>query len=289
MGYKLKIISKLNKILLCALALIYNENKETLESIYKYLKLNYNFYPKLFAVDFGRAGYVSIKNIFPKTRIYPCYFHLIRRLIIHIKNLKSNNKILKRASKDLLFNMKILLFIDPDEIDGFFKKIKNKYHNGNAKFFTYFEKTYLNNNPFKDRQWNYNNFISNEEDSRKYFFTNNVSESLNRTLNSFYNISKKNFNNFQQCIKKIILLYENHQDYIAKDISITRVLSWYCKYNKINELMTYKDKDKIIKLYKQNFNYILNSDGINDINSSDENNTENMELSSSNISSNFFQ
>ena len=111
------------------------------------------------------------------------------------------------------------------------------YHNGNYKFFSYFEKTYLKNKPFNNKQWNYNNFISNEEDSRKYFFTNNASESINRSLNSFYNISKKNFNNFQQCIKKIISLYDNHQDYFEKEISFKRVLSWYCKQNKINELM----------------------------------------------------
>ena len=60
--------------------------------------------------------------------------------MIHIKHLKSNNKVLKRTSKDLLFNMKILLFVDTDKIDSFNKKIKYKYYNGNNKFFTYFEK-----------------------------------------------------------------------------------------------------------------------------------------------------
>ena len=76
--------------------------------------MNYNFYPKLFTVDFGRVGYISIKNVFQRTRIYPCYFHLIRSFIIHIKNIKSNNKVLKRTAIDLLFNMKILLFKDTD-------------------------------------------------------------------------------------------------------------------------------------------------------------------------------
>ena len=38
---------KYNKILLCTLALIYNENKEILEEIFKFLKKNFNFQPSL--------------------------------------------------------------------------------------------------------------------------------------------------------------------------------------------------------------------------------------------------
>lgn len=78
---------KFNKLLLCALALIYNENIETLEEIFKYLKKNFNFNPDLITVDFGKAGYIAIKNIFPNIRIFPCYFHLIRRMVIHIKKI----------------------------------------------------------------------------------------------------------------------------------------------------------------------------------------------------------
>ena len=122
------------------LALIYNENRETIETILKYLKLNFNFNPPVITLDFGKAGYLAFKNIFPKTRIFPCYFHLILRLIIHIKNLRSDNKVIKRASKNLLFNMKILLFIDHDKIDEFFELIKIKYYDSNKKFFDYFEK-----------------------------------------------------------------------------------------------------------------------------------------------------
>ena len=276
---------KYNKILLCAFALIYNENYETLVTIFKFLKTNYNFQPDLFTVDFGRAGYTAIKNIFPNTRIFPCYFHLIRRLIIHLKDLKSNNKVIKRNAKNLLFNMKLLLFIEDDKIDEFIELIKDKYYSAYKKFIDYFEKTYMINKPFKDRQWNYYNYISNEDDTRNYFFTNNVCESLNRTINSFFKYSRKTFYNFELCIKKIIEFYDNHNDYIEKNISITRVLSWYCKCKNISQLYSYTDKDNIIKEYKQHFNYDLNEDDIDDINSSDDNN--NISFSSSNISSNY--
>ena len=90
-----------NKTFLCVLALIYNENRETIETILKNLKINFNFNPPFISIDFGKAGYLAFKNIFPKTSLFPCYFHLIRMLILHIKNLRSKNKVIKRASKNL--------------------------------------------------------------------------------------------------------------------------------------------------------------------------------------------
>ena len=104
----------------------------------------YFFNPKLITVDFGRAGIKTIGNVFPNTRIYPCYFHLVRKMVLHIKNLNSNNNIMKCNAKNLIFNMKLLLFIDNETIDNFFGLIKEKYYNTNKKFFDYFQKYYMN-------------------------------------------------------------------------------------------------------------------------------------------------
>ena len=190
------------------LALIYNENIETFETIYNYLKLNYNIQPPLITIDFCKANYIAIKKIFPNTRIFPCYFHLIRRLIIHLKTLRSNNSVIKTTAKNLLFNMKLLLFIDNENIDEFFEMIKDKYYDSNKSFIDYFEKNYMINSPYNDRQWNYFNYLRNDYNN-DYFFTNNVCESLNRTINSFYKYSRKTFNSFELCIKKIIDHYDN--------------------------------------------------------------------------------
>ena len=184
--------------------------------------------------------------------------------------------------------MKLLLFIDSDKIEDFFEIIKNKYYEGFKRFIDYFEKTYMHNNPFNDRQWNYSNFLKNEEDTKKYFYTNNVCESLNRTINSFFKYSRKTFYNFESCIKKIIELYDDHNDYIEKNISITRVFAWYCRNYNINDLKKYDDIDEIISTYKKHFNYDINEDDINDINDSDENIKAQESMSSSNYSSNYF-
>ena len=117
--------------------------------------------------------------------------------------------------------MKILLFIDNDKVDDYFKMIKDKYFYSNKNFFKYFENNYMKNKILKNREWNYYNFIKKETDINKYFFTNNVCKSLNRTLNGFYKYSKKNFYNFQITIQKLIDHYDHHINYIEKNVSIT--------------------------------------------------------------------
>jgi len=292
-GMKLFVIvtynKKLNKTLLCNLSLIYNENVETIEKLLEFLKDVYNFNPNLITIDLGKAGYKAVTNIFPKCRIFPCYFHIIRRFILHIKNLNSKNKQLKKNAKDLLFNIKILLFIDYDQIDYYYNLIKNRYYKNNEKFFKYFDRTYLKNKPFSDRQWNYSKYINTNEDISKYFFTNNIVERLNRTLNNIYKNTNRSFLFFAKAINKIIDIYNNHSEYIEKGISITRVLAWWCKNNNIISLKNEKDKENMIKEYKRKF--ILNSNDKNkEINDLDEDliiKDNDYEISSSNLSSNF--
>ena len=89
-------------------------------------------------------------------------------------------------------------------------------------------------------------------------------------------------------IKKLLELYEFHADYAEKNISITRVLAWYCKSHKIENLKENKDFDNILKEYKDNFHYNISENDLNDINSSDSDLSEKRSLSSSNYSENYF-
>ena len=66
--------------------LINEEKSETLEKIILFLK-NYQFNPELIIVDLGKAGLNAIAKAFPYTRIFPCYFHMIRRFCMHVKSL----------------------------------------------------------------------------------------------------------------------------------------------------------------------------------------------------------
>ena len=279
---------KSNKILLCMLALIYNENAETLETIFNFLKHNYFFKPDLITLDLGKAGLKAIKSIYPDIRIFPCYFHLIRRIILHIKNLKSKNSVIKRCAKNLLFNIKLLLFIDTDQIDTFYNLIKHKYENSNKNFFRYFERYILKNKLIKNNEWNYFNYLKSDKDSNYYFYTNNVCESLNRTINGFYKYSKKTFHSFEIVIKKIIELYENHNEYIEKNISTTRVFAWFCKSHNIKDLKIYTDFKEMVKEYNNYFQYNVSDSEINEICDDDSLKEESASDSSSYISSNFY-
>ena len=77
-----------HKTQICALVLISNENIETYDAIYQYLYNKYNFQPTKMAVDCQKAHIISIQKIFPNCYIIVCYFHIIRRLVIHLTQLR---------------------------------------------------------------------------------------------------------------------------------------------------------------------------------------------------------
>lgn len=135
--------------MLYLLAFIYNENLETFESIFNHLKINYNFYPELITIDLGRACYKAINKVFPSCRIFPCYFHIIRRFILHIGNLKSKNKVIKRNAEKLLLNMKLLSFIETTKLDEFYNLIKTIFIVIIKNFLFILKKPILIINPLK--------------------------------------------------------------------------------------------------------------------------------------------
>ena len=106
------------------------------------------------------------------------------------------NKILKRRANNFLFNIKLLIINDKNN------KIKEGYYSNHKKFIDYFVKQYFKTKPFKDKKWNYSNYLKSDEVIQKYFNAINVLESLNRTLKSFYEYSKKIFIIFKFVIIK---------------------------------------------------------------------------------------
>ena len=64
----------------------------------------------------------------------PYFFHLIQRLILHLPQYKESKLTIKNNVKNILIN-----------INNYKNYIINKY------FFNYFNKTFLENSPFKDR------------------------------------------------------------------------------------------------------------------------------------------
>ena len=115
MEYKILIILAFNskefKSILCNITLIANENKETLITVYEYLKNKYQWNPQHISIDFSKAELKSIKLIFKNITIVPCFFHFISNIIKHLKQLKSKNIKERNIAKDLLANIKLLVFL----------------------------------------------------------------------------------------------------------------------------------------------------------------------------------
>ena len=109
----------------------------------------------------------------------------MQNIVKRLPDLKSKTKEKKKA-KNLISNIKLLIFILYAKIDSFYKLIKNKDNKSYPDFFIYFEKYYLYSKKFSKEIWNYSNIIFNNLINNIIFFTNNICESFNRTLNKKY-------------------------------------------------------------------------------------------------------
>ena len=196
-----------NKTILGGIFLIKNENKETFMHIFEKLKLEYKFNPNTINLDCNIAEILAIKNIFNECNITICYYHILKRLVQHLPQLRDKNKDIKAKAKTLFANMKILLFIKRENVHSFFKLIENKYKKIFPKIINYFIDNYFKKYPLNKLDWNYD--ISNNLnpiDINHYFFTNNICESTNRTLNMNYQGVHKSLYAFENAILKLIEL-----------------------------------------------------------------------------------
>ena len=264
-------------VLLC-ISLIKNENEETFLKIFDYLKQRFKFEPKNITMDLCKAEINAARKIFPKTNIILCFFHYMQRIVKHLKELKSANKKLKEKAKDLLSNLKLKVFLEYEDIKHFYEKNKYKYAKDFKKFLKYYDKTFFNTNPYKNNFWCYYK-IRNNLDGEIYFFTNNISESTNRSLNINYVGGCNTFFNFCKALNELILIFENKEVYNENKFSITRALNYYVINHKNIDLITNKKLIEIMKNYEDyllkeklpykrlpdldNFNYEIKNDDIN--------------------------
>ena len=94
------------------------------------------------------------------------------------------------TTKEMIINLKALCFLQLNQVENFFKKIKTKF-NARGRLFKkylseYFELTWLRGKPFCKELWNYSNGISRQDNSisQKLFLCNNVVESCNSLIAS---------------------------------------------------------------------------------------------------------
>jgi len=124
--YRLYILSgfnlQLKKTMIVAMILIPNETQITYKEMFKNLKNIFGFNPRLFNMDFNKAECIALKEIFPNVYIIKCFFHYIQCLYKYIKKSCLNIKEYKTDISELLLNLKMLSFIEPDNISYIYKK-----------------------------------------------------------------------------------------------------------------------------------------------------------------------
>ena len=269
-NYKLFIILAFNqreyKTIICNISIITNENTETIVTIIEYLKDKYNWSPNRITIDFILAELNAFKLIFPQVIIITCFFRFIKNISKRLEGLKSKNKIKKKIAKDILANFKLICFIPIRAIEPFYNSIKLKYKSNYEKLFNYFDKNYINGKKFDKSFWNYNSLIINNIEEKTIFFTNNIVESFNRTLNKKYIGACKTLFNFRNAIKDIISFYNAKTIYQEKKISITKGLEFYVKQTTNFNIITNDTLKKIKEKYK---NYLKNNNFPINMNNSD--------------------
>ena len=95
---------------------------------------------------------------------------------------------------------------------------------------------------------NYNSYNINTFDNEIQFYTNNICESFNRTLNLKYVGTCKTIFNFKNSIKDTISIYSKNKLYVERNLSITRALNFFNLTYNPKDLITDNDIFKIKKL-----------------------------------------
>lgn len=79
------------------------------------------------SIDYSRAEKNAILQLFPDIEILPCFFHFMKNVVKHLKEIRSKNKTIKKLAKDFLSNIKLLCFIPLNKFDGLYEWKKTKY------------------------------------------------------------------------------------------------------------------------------------------------------------------
>lgn len=180
------------------------------------------------------------------------FFHIISRIIKHFPQIKSKNKKIKNLARDVLANLELFLFIPKSELIDFFDEVKEKYGSHFPKLFKYIKRTYFNTYPYKDLYWYYDiNDINNDIDINSIFFTINLLESTNRTININYMGISKSFYNFKYAIFELFKIFDTKKIYQNPTISTSRIIAYYLKNNRKYDLIDYQKLLSIKKTYKE--------------------------------------
>ena len=217
---------------------LYKEIFQDIKNIYINTGHKIEDFPKDFMMDFEKSMIKAIKINFENARIDGCYFHYVKLLWSRAKKYGLCSQRMLKNTKIILFILKILPFVFPDDRNNIFEKLENFYvkeDNNYKKLFLYYKKNWLSNE--------YINYT--ELDNR---------ELLNRTNNYIENFHKNLNLSLEVYHPKLSYLISKYANYLKniydriKDSLINPVIEMKEKYSVINDIMSY------LKNYKNKYN-----------------------------------
>ena len=137
-----------------------------------------------------------------------------------------------------------------EDFDKFFNKIKKEYQIIFSTFIKFFEKNYIISYQYGDLSFNYNSLVKEDISEGIKFYTNNICESFNKTLNTKYIWGSKTIYHFKNELTELLDLYKGKNEYRSRYLSITRAFTYYWTKNKNKNLISLKDVDMIMNEYK---------------------------------------
>ena len=113
---------------ICVVAILSHEDWELFYEFYSHLKNVYKFSSKKFTYDFALGNINTLKNVFKdeQYKALPCYFHLIQCWWRKANKLGLGKQKYAIKTKTLIFNLKLLPFLEKRKAIDFHKKIKEE-------------------------------------------------------------------------------------------------------------------------------------------------------------------
>ena len=254
------------KTVLCVFILLQNEKEFTFKKIFEYLRDKYSFNPPKIMCDFSLSQINACKSVFPNTLIHCCFFHFSQCIWNKFKKYNLCEKGSYKDNYTLLFNIQLMCFMKRENINRFFKELKKKYCGSKYKqFLQYFSSNWLGNR-YPKKIWNYNDLLTEEDVLKKFHFTNNITENINRYLNYELKMSKCSSILFKKIILNIIAQFDTKNLNEDKKNRKSDLLKFYIEKNYDNcNILSNEEIESLKVIYEDiNFKNINGSFGIAD-------------------------
>ena len=159
--------------------IIPNERSSTLSEVLEAYKEWVGFSPESFIADCQKSIENSISDTFDDSKFFLCIFHILRAVKKQLSQLINNSEIAGEAF-NLFYQIAMCAYIEQDEIDKNIHDLKDLLIvNGKRDAWNYLYKNYFKNEKIK---------LWAKQYREGYSMTNNISESLNKVIKSYYKI-----------------------------------------------------------------------------------------------------